>query len=282
MKSTRTERGHIVSAEGNDNFDVSRDTVLTTERGDIISRNESAAVANKGDFFSMFYLPSSQSYDESVHFTTSSYSAPFQGAASAMMGGILSVLDTALAVLNEEFDNPSDSIISDSTKDENEDDLQGNVNSCVSSGRIVMACCKQASPSQISTQCKNYVAISSSNESKSSDDKTSSILENSPKQDVSLHDMSIERSGAQENDEFTPKITLIGSISTLQLYEEDTEDAMKKLLSDLHSESMNDMQIETNADAGPRSESTKNEEPEYCIIRNENETNDGWLVVCDN
>ena len=78
-----------------------------------------------GDFFSMFYLPSSssQSFDEDVHLTTSTY-IPFQGAASAasaVVGGILSAIDTAIAVMNEEFDNPSDSIVSSTTKEDEED-----------------------------------------------------------------------------------------------------------------------------------------------------------------
>lgn len=270
MASTRIERDHIVSAEVNGIPDV-RGThmVLTAE-------NENAAVANRGDFFSMFYLPSSQSYDEDVHFTSSSYSAPFQGAASVVMGGILSVLDTALAVMNE-FDN-SDSIISDSTKDEDEDVLQGNVSSCVSSERRVIGCYENAARSQLSTPCTSHVTISTITGNKSSHDKTSGILENSPKKEINVHDLSLEESGAQESDDLTLHISRVGSISTLQMFEGDTGDAMKKLLSDLHSESMDDMQIET--DTGSKAESRNNEDSEYCIIKNERET-DGWLFVCD-
>lgn len=101
-----------------------------------------ASAAERGsDLLSMFYLPSShQFYDEDVTLAASSYtySAPsLQGAASAVMGGIWSVLDTALAVLNEEFDNPSDSMLSDGTKDDGEDQLHESVASfasCKSSG----------------------------------------------------------------------------------------------------------------------------------------------------
>lgn len=263
--------------------------VLTTERVDIensvtvttAEENENTAV-NKGDFFSMFYLPSNQSYGEDVHFASSSYNVPFQGAASAVMGGILSVLDTALAVLNEdeEFDK-SDSIISDSTKDEVEDDLQGN---CVSSEISVMRCCKHGARSQLTTPCTSYVAMSSAktHDKKTPDNKTSAVLEHMPKQeiDVRLDADTYEQNGARENDGFTPHIPLIGSISTLQLYEEDTGNTMKKLISDLQSESINDMQIETHFDTDSKSESSKKEDSEYCIIRSESETNDGWLVVC--
>jgi len=92
-------------------------------------------------------------------------------------------------------------------------------------------------------------------------------------------DFSSGQSCAQENDDFTPHSSLIGSISTLQLYEEDAGDAMKKLLSALHSESMSDMQIGTNISADSKPESRENED--YYMIKNESETNDGWLVVCD-
>ena len=100
--------------------------------GQVDGTTESGEQQAKGDFFSMFYLPSSQTYGEDVHLSslvenkhvsassqTSTY-IPFQGAAaaaSAMMGGILSAIDTAIAVMNEEFDS-SDSIISDETTKE--------------------------------------------------------------------------------------------------------------------------------------------------------------------
>ena len=75
------------------------------------AKASAAEQQEKGDFFGMFFPASHQS---------SPY-VPFQGAASAasaVMGGIWSVLDTALAVFNEEFDsNPSNSIISDDSED---------------------------------------------------------------------------------------------------------------------------------------------------------------------
>ena len=71
---------------------------------------------SSGDLFSMFYLPSSRTYDEDIHMTTlaeqsndnvpSSY-IPFQGvaaAASSMLGDMFSALDTAIAIMNEEFE----------------------------------------------------------------------------------------------------------------------------------------------------------------------------------
>lgn len=277
MASTRTARGRIVPVEGSGTSDESVADMVLTATG-----NEHAAAATK-DFFSLFYLPSSQTYGEDVHFTQSSYSVPFQGAASAVMGGILSVLDTALTVMNEMNEFESESMVSDSegTKVDDEGGLRGNTTSCAS-GQSCLAgdrrgcLCKKAARSELSTAC----TTPSSNDNTSSDGKRSHILEQSVKREseIDIHDSNIDQSYAQENEDRTPHVSLVGSISTLQLFEEDSGDALKKLLSDLHSESMNDMQID---DVGSRSENQKNEESEYCLIDNESETNDGWLVVCD-
>lgn len=94
-----------------------------------VTSTEVAAVDDQtqGDFFGMFDGLSSH-----AHQTTTSYT-PLLGAASAasaMIGGFLSVLDTAYAVLNEEFDsndnrNPSsNSIISDSSIEDMEGGLR--------------------------------------------------------------------------------------------------------------------------------------------------------------
>lgn len=65
------------------------------------------------DFFSFFYPPT---YENSVNFGSSITSS-----VSAMMGGIFAVVDTALAVLNEEFDDdtPEDSLMSSSSNGSN-------------------------------------------------------------------------------------------------------------------------------------------------------------------
>lgn len=273
------------TGQGNEKSDV-RGTNMDTENSSTATtaeRNENAGVASTTDFLSMFYLPSSRPYSEDVHFSLSSYNVPFQGAASAVMGGILSVLDTALAALNEneEFDK-SDSI--------NEGELQGHVASCVSSERSILKCCQCGSrcQSSASTPCRSFVGISSTNtdssklsSSKLSDDEISGILGHVSNQEINVHDLSIVRNDAQESDTLKLRMPLTGSVSTLQLYDENTGDSMKKLLLDLPSESMNDMQIETNDYADSPSESRENEDSEYCLVRNESETNDGWLVICD-
>ena len=107
------------------------------------------ARTNRGtDFFNMFYLPSSsQSYDEDVHLSTSTYT-PFQGAATAataMVGGILNAIDTAIAVLNEEFDSStSESVISDDTRRENLDGMHDSMESIVENESSVMRCCRKS------------------------------------------------------------------------------------------------------------------------------------------
>ena len=107
------------------------------------------------------------------------------------------------------------------------------------------------------------------------------VIVDTSESENSVHDISIEESASQERDYFSPQNSLIGSISTLQLYEEGVGDVMKTRISDLHSKSMSAMEIERNTDTVPESEISKKEDSEYCIIGNESETNDGWLVVCD-
>mmetsp|Transcript_10841 Transcript_10841/g.23957 ORF Transcript_10841/g.23957 Transcript_10841/m.23957 type:complete len:249 (-) Transcript_10841:171-917(-) len=225
----------------------------------------------EGDFFSIFYLPSSQSYDEDVHLATSSY-VPFQGAASAasaVMGKILSVLDTALAVMNEEFDTMSDSIISESTY---EDGLQDR-DSLVTSESSLMRCCRETE--RTSTSASETERASTADEDETSEDSEQSANYES------------ERS-AQEKYYFSPQNSLIGNISTLQLFEEGTCDTMKPLIPDQNSMSMNDVLENVRKDesvckdlTSPDSEIREKEDSEYCIVRNESETNDGWLVVSD-
>lgn len=243
-----------------------------------------AGAGMKADFFSMFYLPSSQSYDEDLHLSTSSYTPSFQGAATAVMGGILSVLDTALAVLNEDFDNPSDSIISDGTKDYDKDTLTESRESCKQGEHRVMGCCRQTRRSKSSA---------SESENSAGTDKSPDNLKLSAKHESenNTHNMchSIERVDSIEKEYFTPQNSLIGSISTLQIYEEGTSEIMKKLVSNQHSTSMNDLEAEIDNlckefEEPELSGNSKevDEEPDYCIIsKNKTETKDGWLVVSE-
>jgi hypothetical protein len=91
------------------------------------------------------------------------------------------------------------------------------------------------------------------------------------------------RIDSQEMDYFTPQNSLLGSISALQLLYEGGSGEIENLL-DL---SMNDVsEIERSAedvfgDFMDQSETSKKEDSEYCIIRNEKETNDGWMVLSD-
>ena len=117
-----------------------------------------------GNFFGMFFLPSSQLYDDDdVHLSasTSSTYSPIKAAASAasnMIGGILSVIDTALAAMNEEMENSSGSISSDKTKESevNIDTalLTGSACTCATNMRrgIVMQCCQGAHCKKLSIE----------------------------------------------------------------------------------------------------------------------------------
>ena len=92
----------------------------------------------------------------------------------------------------------------------------------------------------------------------------------------------LDQSGSQDIDGSTLQHSLIGSISTLQLFEEGTklyEESMKLLRSDdKHSNSFKDTERKGNAEPAI----SKKEDSDYCIIRNsERETNDGWLVVSE-
>lgn len=93
---------------------------------------------------------------------------------------------------------------------------------------------------------------------------------------------SIKQHSFEGNDYFTPQNSLlIGSISTLQSYEEGSRDIMKAQISDQHSRSTNIMDIERHTGTVLELKIMKKEDSDYCIIRNESETNDGWLIVDD-
>ena len=98
-----------------------------------------------------------------------------------------------------------------------------------------------------------------------------------------VSDIIIERSPSQEMDYFTPQNSLLGSISALQLLYEGGSGEIENLLN----LSMNDVaEIEHSeedvfGDYMDRSGISKKDESEYCIVRNETETNDGWMVLSD-
>lgn len=125
--------------------------------------NASAAEQQqKKDFFGVFFSSSHQS----------PY-VPFQGAASAasaVMGGIWSVLDTALAVLNEEFDsNLSNSIILDDSNEDREDGSRIGGSRSKNNKSNVVSCCGPISQCQLSSTCGDTKRSSSSDEHQVSD-----------------------------------------------------------------------------------------------------------------
>lgn len=88
----------------------------------------------------------------------------------------------------------------------------------------------------------------------------------------------------QEQDYFTPEHSLIGSISELRLYDEGSSPLV--LAKELGS--MNDARVHVEGTAKSASLSkeltasmSEKDDSDYCIIRAESETKDGWLVVSD-
>ena len=87
-----------------------------------------------------------------------------------------------------------------------------------------------------------------------------------------ITDTTLERIGSQDID-YTPQHSLIGSISTLQLFEEGTklyEESIKLLRSD-----------DQHSDAKKDTISKKEDSDYFIISHDESETNDGWLVVSE-
>lgn len=80
---------------------------------------------------------------------------------------------------------------------------------------------------------------------------------------------------SDENEYYTPQNSLIGSISTLLLYEESANQLAKALVCEQKSK--------PKCTAGTEGDNASKdaEDSEYCIIKNEGEIHDGWLVVSD-
>jgi hypothetical protein len=271
----------------------------------------------QGDFFGMFDGLSSQ-----AHQTTTAY-APLLGAASAasaMIGGFWSVLDTAYAVLNEEFDsndnrNPSsNSIISDSSIE----DMEGGLRIADSRSNTT----KSQTDTNINRHRNNSTKLdentkrsSSNNQNKVSDPDQLptrgelmlpciyivpfflctimyNIIDFFLIIDVSVtankaNEISIERFPSQNIGYYTPQNSLTGSISALQLLYEGGSDEIyldvplnhgvkwkKTTMDDCHdlfSDLIDDDEM-----------NEWDDDSDYCIIKDEKETHDGWMVISDN
>ena len=139
---------------------VSLGTSASSVRNPVPSIDAKAPAAEqqqKGDFFGKFFQPPSQQ---------SNY-VPVQGAASAasaVMGGIWSVIDTALAVLNEEFEsNQSNSIISDDSNEDKDEESRIEAHRAKRDSSYVTSCCEPAR-SKFSCRCGGTKHSSTDNE----------------------------------------------------------------------------------------------------------------------
>ena len=133
------------------------------------------------DFFRLFYLSSDSpcTGDNNIGASIRMIGQPLQGAASAVMGGILSAFDTALTILNEDFDDPAESMISTATSGDDGDDESaseptnelestGGKNSGhhVSSNTSVLGCCRQMSRTKAAMVFRNSSDVPSANDTK--------------------------------------------------------------------------------------------------------------------
>lgn len=92
------------------------------------------------DFFSLFSVPT---YEDGVNFG-SSITSSIRRPMSAMMGGIFAVVDSALAVLNEEFHSPEDSLMSSSSNHSDVDEqCTNNNNTEYINDSKVNGCCRR-------------------------------------------------------------------------------------------------------------------------------------------
>lgn len=206
------------------------------------------------DFFSFFYPPA---YEDSVNFGSSITSS-----VSAMMGGIFAVVvDTALAVLNEEFDDdtPEDSLMpsfsnDSNTREEYTTNYRSEDKDALNDSEV--KCRRRNRRSKMSKMGTNGSATSSV---AFCDDKKN-ILGS-----VSLSD----------SEDAMLQSSIIGSISKLELHEDDCDGKERKIEGD-YGRIADSLQDNTICVPGKKVDSS-----DYCIVEKERETKDGWLVVID-
>ena len=114
------------------------------------------------DFFSLFSVPT---YEDGVNFG-SSITASIRRPISAVMGGLFAVVDTALAVLNEEFDSPEVSLMSSSSNHSDVDKKFTNSKTEHNNDSKVNGCCRRprrSKTSKMGTKASKNDASSTSN-----------------------------------------------------------------------------------------------------------------------
>ncbi len=88
------------------------------------SRKESNSVDQEDgiDFFRLFYKSSEPVYNGDIGASLRLLGQPLQGAASAVVGGILAAFDNALTILNEDFDGTNENSTPTTPSVEGDDD----------------------------------------------------------------------------------------------------------------------------------------------------------------
>lgn len=99
-------------------------------------------------------------------------------------------------------------------------------------------------------------------------------------------EISIERFPSQNIGYYTPQNSLTGSISALQLLYEGGSDEISLDLPLNHGVKWKKKKMDDRhdlfSDLIDDDEMNEWDDSDYCIIRNDKETNDGWMVISDN
>ncbi len=109
------------------------------------------------------------------------------------------------------------------------------------------------------------------------------LAENLPRTVQNVNEITIKTNPSQEIDYFAPQNSLIGSISALLLLYEGGSGEIEYQ----SNFSMKDvLEIERSADDVfgdiiDQSDLSEKDDPEYCFIGKEIETNDGWMILSD-
>jgi hypothetical protein len=113
------------------------------------------------DFFSLFSVPA---YEDGINFG-SSITSSIRRPMSAMMGGIFAVVDTALAVINEEFHSPEDSLMSSSSNQSDVEEQRTNNDTEHNGDSKVNGCCRRTRRTKTSKMGTNSSKVDASSTS---------------------------------------------------------------------------------------------------------------------
>jgi len=252
-------------------------------------------------FFRLFYKSSEpvSVYSGDIGASLRLLGQPFQGAASAVVGGIISAFDNALTILNEDFDGPNEN--SGSTKppvedDENEmtaedspdnDSFRAKTKNLMSkSSNGLIDCCRKVA-------CTSAVKTSgNSSDAQCSDDSPRSSIRHSD--DLLASNFYGDDSASLQNSSIAN--TLLNGYDSDDYMDNSLKLAVTDVGGDYLSTSCSQsisggdgtIRLSMKKDAfvsigneGGNELKHKDVDADYFIVQNEQETNEGWLVVSE-